>query len=647
MFDIDVSRVVWANAAALEIWRAPSLDELTARDMGVDMSPAVAERLKQYQRDFRDHNASFFEHWTLYPHGEPVTLDVYFSGYAFEDGRMGLLCEARRTLEKTPDRLRSADALVHTTVMITSYDADGAALFRNPAARAATPDGTAPLAARFADPADFAALTDAMRLYGDAQRSARVHTATGPRWHEVTARRATDPLSGAQTILVSEIDVTDLKEAEERAHYLANRDVLTGLYNRHFLLEQASRRLSDAAGRNARCGVVIIDLDNFKAVNDTLGHAAGDQLLIQVAQSLEAAAADRGFAVRLGGDEFLLFVEAVDGAADVDRLCGDLIRRFARDRRIADIDLDVKFSIGASVYPEHGRTLTDLLKNADLALYDAKESGKNTHRLFRPSLRERRETRAQLENDLIDALEAEAFELFLQPRVDAASETIVGAEALLRWRRDDGGYTSPDVFIGACEESGLIVPLGAWALEQAMREQRRLAALGHDLTISVNLSPRQLETPGLAEMLGAVRATTDGAADRIELEITETMLMRDDADTLAALDRIRALGFKLAIDDFGTGYSNLVYLQSFPITSLKIDKSFIRTIGAARSVAGLVLSFCDLLDVKAVAEGVETVQQRDWLRAHGCAEYQGFLFAKPMPMRAFEALLRGPTSNAA
>ncbi|MEM6492617.1 MAG: bifunctional diguanylate cyclase/phosphodiesterase, partial [Pseudomonadota bacterium] len=353
--------------------------------------------------------------------------------------------------------------------------------------------------------------------------------------------------------------------------------------------------------------LIIIDLDNFKAVNDTRGHAAGDQLLVHVARCLETVVGDRGFAVRLGGDEFLLFFERLDGAEELDALCAELIAQFARDRRVNMLDVDVKFSVGASIYPDHGRTLSELLSNADIALYESKTSGKNTHRLFTPALRAARDARAQLEEDLGQALADGAFELFLQPRVSVADDSIVGAEALLRWRREDGRYTPPEAFIQASEDTGLIVPLGAWVIESAAREQRRLAALGHDLTISVNVSPRQFVTAGFAETLAAMIATADCAPDRIELEITETMLVRDDDANVALLERIRDMGFKLAIDDFGTGYSNLVTLQSFPVTSLKVDRSLIQTIGRPRSVAGLVLSFCDLLGIKAVAEGVETL----------------------------------------
>jgi len=324
----------------------------------------------------------------------------------------------------------------------------------------------------------------------------------------------------------------------------------------------------------------------------------------------------------------------------VEALCADLIRRFARDQRIHEADLGVKLSIGASLFPQHGRSLTDLLSNADLALYEAKHAGKNTHRVFSPTLRAERDARARLEDDLARAAEQGAFELFLQPRVSVADDRIVGAEALLRWRRADGEIVTPDAFISVCEETGLIVPLGAWALETAAREQRRLAALGHDLTISVNIAPRQFATAGFAEMLASVIAISVCAPEKIELEITESMIVRDDDANIDLLERIRALGFKLAIDDFGTGYSNLIYLQRFPVTSMKVDKSFIQTIGQPRSVAGLVLAFCDLLDIKAVAEGVETTAQRAWLRAEGCAEYQGFLFDRALPLDQFEARLR-------
>jgi len=308
VFDIDHRRVHWANAGALKVWDAPTLAALRARDMGSDMSESVARRLAQYQSDFVSHGAVFHEQWTLYPGGRPVSLNVTFSGHPLADGRMAMMCEGRMANSDSPESLRSVEALLHTAVMITLYAADGSPLYRNPAAREAVRSPAETLQDRIADAALFESLSKRLLAEGIATLTLPVHTARGVRWHELSARACRDAATGADALLVSEADVTLLKESEAQASYLASHDSLTGLPNRSNVRQHFALAVRDLQSSGGQAALVVIDLDHFKNVNDTLGHAVGDELLIEVSKRLRAAVRRGDLVSRFGGDEFLLLV---------------------------------------------------------------------------------------------------------------------------------------------------------------------------------------------------------------------------------------------------------------------------------------------------------------------------------------------------
>ena len=640
IFDIDHSRVAWANKAALELWNTESLADLTARDMSSDMSISVAQRLKQYQEDFIASNASFSEVWTLYPAGVPTTLDVRFKGFQFEDGRTGMLCEAKAQRVDTPEGLRSSEALLHTSVMISLYDSEGGPLYRNPAARAMQPEREACLSDRFVRDADYDKLIGQVQLHGGCQLSARIKTAKGIRWHEITARECTDAVTGAGALLLSETDITDLKEAEHRARYLADHDTLTGLPNRNYVQSKIPRKLEAAASIGEKLAFLIIDLDRFKTINDTLGHAAGDELLTQVATRLPAVTGEAGMVARLGGDEFLICLSDIRSREQIDEFCEKLVEEFQTTFVLEGREFVSTLSIGVSQFPEDGDDLHTLLKYADVALYKAKEEGRNTHCCFNISLRNKIEEQLTLERELRDAVEADQFELFYQPRVDTFTNQILGGEALLRWNHPTRGLLAPGCFIETAEQMGLIVEIGDWVMTQAAIEQHFLEREGFPVTISVNISPRQFESSNLFSNVLSLQDRTGCNPRRMELEITETTLMSSDKMVIEILSTFKERGFGIAIDDFGTGYSNLAYIQHYPVTSLKIDRSFIANIGTNHAVMKLIMSLCRLLDVKPVAEGVETEDQLAWLQRHDCREFQGFLYSPAVHRDEFLGLLK-------
>ena len=639
IFDIDHSRVIWANQAALEVWRAPSLHDLISRDMGADMSASVAKRLRQYQEDFEKRDATFAELWTLYPRGEPTTLRVIFSGIRLPDGRMAMFCEGLAPRMEEPETLRSTEALLHTSVMISLYGATGQPLYLNPAARSNTGSAGANLAQRFVDDQDRERLFSILALRGEVKFVTRVRTTSGIRWHEIDARQCSDAVTGAPAILISEVDVSDLKHTEEKANFLALHDILTGLKSRTYVQREFQPLLDGAGARGEVMGLLFIDIDHFKTINDSLGHGVGDILLVEVARRLRRAVRDIDVIARAGGDEFLVLLRGQKDRHQLSRVAEQLQQSLSQSFVVENRELQVTASIGISVFPHDGLDLDTLMKSADLALYQAKDSGRNCHRYFSSSMRAQAETRLETESSLRHALARGEFELYYQPRVSIADNAIVGAEGLLRWRRPEKGLIYPDDFIPLCEETGLIEQIGAWVLETAARQQRIWQEDGHAITVSVNLSARQFRNENFLQRIRSIAADTGCNPSRIELELTESMIMGNDhrvADTLTALS---ALGYTISIDDFGTGYSNLAYIQRYPVNCLKIDRSFVADLSVNSAIPDLIISMCHLIKAKIVAEGVETQDQLDWLRARQCHEYQGYLFSPPLTRDAFDALL--------
>jgi diguanylate cyclase (GGDEF)-like protein len=643
VFDIDLRRVHWANGAALQMWDAPDLAELCHRDMGSDMSGSVARRLTQYQQDFISQDAVFVEQWTLYPGGHPLPLTVRFSGHPLPDGRMGMLCQGTAATASDPESLRSVEALMHTAVMISLYGQGGQALYRNPAARASVRSAQEQLADRIADPAGHAALAAAVAEQGMATQTLAVHTMGGERWHEISARRCHDAVTGQDALLVSEVDVSAIKHTEAQAQFLAGHDVLTGLPNRGQATQHFNDWLPQIRQAEQEAALLFIDLDHFKDVNDTLGHAAGDELLVAVSRRLRSAVRSADLVARLGGDEFLILMVSGDIRQEVSRVRQRLMQAVAEPVHILGHEVRVTPSIGVSLFPHDGQDLETLLRHADLAMYSAKERGRNELAFYETGMSQALRSRTALETELRHALDRREFELHYQPIVDTRSGCIVGAEALVRWRHPQRGLVMPDVFIPVCESTGLIHRLGAWVFTTAARQQVAWARAGRDLRVSVNLSARQLRQSSLLEELAEALRETGADPRRLQLEITESMLVGRDPALLSLLQAIQATGLQFALDDFGTGYSNLAYLQRFPIHTLKIDKTFIQTLDANRPLAELIVSMARVMQLAVVAEGVETPEQLDWVRSQGIERWQGFLMSRPLPAGAFKALLAPAT----
>lgn len=433
-------------------------------------------------------------------------------------------------------------------------------------------------------------------------------------------------------------DRTEHYTAKQKIEELAFKDVLTGLPNRLLLGERFHQAISHAERENSNFAVVFLDLDHFKQINDSLGHPFGDKVLIEVTQRLQKCIRQIDTAARLGGDEFVLLIqEANQDGAEIcaRRIINELKKPFSID----EINFTVTCSIGIALYPSDGTSMDDLIKNADSAMYHVKERGRSGFRFYQKQMNIGLLSRVKIDHAMRQALEYNQFRLHYQPLIDLASNTIKGAEALLRWHDKDLGEVSPAKFIPIAEETGLIIALGNWVMQTAI-EQAALWQKSHpDFRISINVSALQFQQSNFVEQVAQAIHSAQVAAPTIELELTESILIRDVDETLKKLQALSELGVRMSIDDFGTGYSSLSYLKRFPIHKLKIDRSFVMHLPTDESDCAIVTSIIGLahaLKLKVIAEGVETVEQKNYLKELHCDELQGFLFSPALSSADFK-----------
>jgi diguanylate cyclase (GGDEF)-like protein/PAS domain S-box-containing protein len=437
------------------------------------------------------------------------------------------------------------------------------------------------------------------------------------------------PIPGGGWLATHE-DVTERQRSEDRIAHMARHDALTDLPNRVLLLEQLNHEIKRVK-RGECLAVLCLDLDQFKSVNDALGHHIGDELLKLVGERLRGCTRELDIVARMGGDEFAIIMTQMEQAADAATLSKRIRDSVIKPYQIEGHQIVTDISIGISVAPMDAVESSELLRNADMALYDAKGDGRGTFRFFEPEMNTRMKVRRELEMDLRKALANEQFELHYQPLVVLETNDVNGFEALLRWHHPTRGMISPADFIPIAEETGLIVPLGEWVLKAACNEA---VDWPDHIKVAVNLSPAQLNSRSLVTMVKSTLEETGMPPHRLQLEITETVLLQNTFTTLATLHELRKMGVQIALDDFGTGYSSLSYLRSFPFDKIKIDRSFIQDLSNGAepyAIVNAVAGLAKCLNMTSTAEGVETQQQMDVLQAIGCTEMQGYLFSHARP----------------
>jgi diguanylate cyclase (GGDEF)-like protein len=433
---------------------------------------------------------------------------------------------------------------------------------------------------------------------------------------------------------------SSLREANAELQHLVLHDTLTKLPNRLLLEDRVQQAVQECQRGGGHCAVLFVDLDRFKTLNDSLGHFAGDTVLRSVADRLRGAVRVEDTVSRMGGDEFVILLKHLAFPADAVEVARKIIEVLSHPMILEEHELRIGSSVGISVYPEHGDSAARLIANADAAMYHVKKSGRSNFAFFTPEMSTFFPKRLALENELRAALERDQLVLHYQPKVDMRSGNIVGMEALVRWQHPQKGIIAPSEFIPFAEETGLIVPLGRWVLQEACRQNRAWQELGiADLVVAVNISGVQFQQRDLVETIASALARSGLAPRHLELEITESVVMQNAPEAIVMLEQLHRMGVGLSIDDFGTGYSSLSYLKKFPIDTLKIDQSFIRDISSDSDDAAIVRAIIALahgMRLRVVAEGVETLGQLEFLRALGNDQYQGYLYSKPLPSHEME-----------
>ena len=592
-----------------------------------------------------------------------LQMEVANAASGLDGAREGLrqarheLTDANARLEQRVDQLRQVEEklsgiLDAIPMVVWSISPAHELLYMNPAARLTY---GRPVAEFIADPTLWTSIVHAEDRAAVAQWLAQVvavEAATleyriirpdgAVRWLEDRARTVRDGdgrlvrLDGVAT------DISERRLRDERIEYLANFDLLTGVPNRNLFMNRLQQSLILARRAQGRLGLLFLDIDRFKYINDSFGHACGDSLLRKFAERLKSLLREGDTVARLGGDEFVIIFADIKEAEDAARLAMKILHAFLQPVAADGRELHVTTSIGVSVYPEDGDEAGVLLKHADAAMYRAKSQGRNGFQCYTREMGSRAMERLTLENALHQALENDQFRLHYQPQIDLASGQVKSVEALIRWQHPQLGTVAPARFIALAEETGLIIPIGLWVLKTACAQASAWQRAGYPLTVAVNVSGRQFQQKDLPQQVSRVLAEAGLDAACLELELTESVLMNDSEATIEVLDGLKAIGVRLSIDDFGTGFSSLSYLTRFPIDIIKIDRSFISGLDEKPEAASIVLTIIAMakaLGLKTVAEGVETAQQLDFLHANGCDAIQGYYFSRPVAADDMGALL--------
>jgi diguanylate cyclase (GGDEF)-like protein/PAS domain S-box-containing protein len=587
-------------------------------------------------------------------HFEPLDRHFHVRAYATQADHFATIFEditARKKTEETTRIMATVFSNSNEAILITDTKnriiAVNAAFERLTGYEADEVIGQDPkvLSTGNTPPETYRAMWQALKERGGWQGELldrRKNGETFPKWLSISVVR--DANGAVANFIGSFIDISERKASEERVRHLAHHDALTGLPNRFSLQERLAQALGFAARNRAMLALMMIDLDNFKTINDTLGHQTGDRLLIEVARRLTGAVRASDIVARLGGDEFVVVLPDIEMPTDAAHVAEKILETVERPYAVDGQELRTSPSIGICLYPADAASSDDLMKNADVAMYHAKAQGRANYQFFTTELQQATLERIAIENELRASLDAGEFELHYQPQLDLRTGRISGVEALLRWRHPERGLVLPGDFIPIAEETGLIVPLGDWVLREACRQLAAWQAAGIvDIRLSVNLSAKQFLDPQLALRIAEILAENAVAAAMLDLEVTESMSMRSPTDTVALMDALTQQGMSLSIDDFGTGYSSMAYLKLFPIRTLKIDRSFVSDIETDPNdaqICDVTVLLAHKLGLETVAEGVETQEQLKFLLSIGCERIQGFLISRPLPAAEVAPFIR-------
>lgn len=624
VFDIDNKKILWANDKSLRLWEAVSSEELLSRDLGQDMSAAAAATLLEYQQAFKL-NKVIKTWWRFNPKRITKNMLCLFSGIPLNDGRMAMLVE----VIADESSLRRDLAFSDCSNLALLFSGDGKFISANNAFSSNYGD-------HLVDLSEFIGDTNISRQWlEDAKKNNHFKCNrlcwTGQRhhWFDIEVKWLYDN----SQLLLQLVNVTKDKEKLNKEKYNAEHDFLTGLMNRRGV----SAALKASHHRLSHYSLLFLDLDGFKLVNDSYGHAAGDKLLRAVAIRLLNVVKDRGLVARFGGDEFIIQIEKRNYTT-IAYFANQIIETLSRPFHIKDIgELSISCSIGTSDYPDDANNFDTLVTQADMAMHRAKQRGRNCYYPFLQEMADALYRKMTLRHHLSQALENHDFELYYQPIINLDNKQLKGFEALIRWHDETLGQVSPAEFIPLAEETGQIVPLGLWILHNACQQLAYWTQrYKQPFVISINLSRAQLQ-PNLAQTIQQIINQYNVNPSQLALEITESAMLQDYCETKPCLDALAAMGIELYLDDFGTGYSSLSQLHELPISTVKLDQSFVQgEHTSSKVIIEATKAICEKLNLKIVAEGVETQAQLDYINQCGFDYCQGYFFSKPMPVHELE-----------
>lgn len=624
VFDVDNKKILWANDKSLRLWEATSIEELLNRDLGQDMSAAAAATLLEYQQTFKL-NKTIKTWWRFNPKQITKNMLCLFSGIPLTDGRMAMLVE----VIADESSLRRDLAFSDCSNLALLFNGDGTFISSNAAFSSCYGESLVDLSEFIGDIAIAQQWLENAKKNNSFKCNRLCWTGQRHNWFDIEAKWLNDN----SQLLLQLVNVTKDKEKLNKEKYNAEHDFLTGLMNRRGI----SAALKASHHHRSHYSLLFLDLDGFKLVNDSYGHAAGDKLLRAVAIRLLNVVKDKGLVARFGGDEFIIQIEKRNYTT-IENFTDQIIKTLSRPFHIKDIgELSISCSIGTANYPDDANNFDTLITQADMAMHRAKQRGRNCYYPFLQEMADALYRKMTLRHHLSQALENHDFELYYQPIIDLNSQQLKGFEALIRWHDELLGQVSPAEFIPLAEETGQIVPLGLWILHSACQQlaywTQRYA---QPFIISINLSRAQLQ-PNIAQTIEQIIRQYNVNPSQLALEITESTMLQDYCETKPCLDALAAMGIELYLDDFGTGYSSLSQLHELPISTVKLDQSFIQGEHSSNKVIiEATKAICDKLNLKIVAEGVETQAQLNYINQCGFDYCQGYFFSRPLPVYELE-----------
>ena len=632
--------LLWANNAGMRYWGldpdTENLETQKQHSLSDLITGLAVEPWQQLSENCESLSDSMFTELVLSPNGVSHTpLNVRISPLNMESQQQMLLFYGLNSYDQiTPTTTPARQSAEHTDALLALYNTDGSLRYENPAMSNGVAVENTSFTSLFSEPEIASKIQHTLETEELVEIEHQLLTNDGLRWHSLTIRRVPAMEEQTELLLVTAVDSDKWHQAEQAANDLAHKDVLTNLPNRAAMSAYLRSLIKSPSQNVAKFGLFFLDLDRFKVINDSLGHSAGDSLLVEVAKRLLISNGEHGNVYRLGGDEFVVIFDQQTSTEQLTENAQNILDVMSTPAKVGEHTLRIRPSIGICTYPADGKTITEILAYADAAMYLAKAEGTG-YRFYDARMTkthaETAKRRMSLENDLASAVELNQFELYYQPKISCVDLTVSGVEALLRWHHPEKGMVPPDEFIKIAEESSQIMEIGRWVLEAAMKQQQAWRESGISVPVAINISAGQFHTGDLVNQVSESMRATGCDPEMIELEITESMLLGDGDHIQDTLQHLSSMGIKLSLDDFGTGFSNLAYLQKYPLDVLKIDRIFLAD--QKRSMLmGTILNMGKVLGLSVVAEGVENAVQADWLISKGCDQLQGFYFSTPLPV---------------